>query len=327
MLASDTDLVGAYRLAEKLRTTIAEQSLILGDSMRPTAHHGLDRRRRVPGQSQQVLQRRRPGALPRQGERQELRDGRRRGGAAQRARRPPDAATLERAPPAMAGAARAWHAARVTLMVGLSGGIGSGKSTVSRLLAALGATRDRRRRDRARAAGAGLADAGRDRGGVRSRRDRRRRPSRPRRARRDRVPRRGRARAAGRDRPPGRRGRDRAPRGAGAQPGRRACWCSTSRCSSRAARPEPAARRALEFDATVRGLGARSRRRSSARWRATAARARWRVDRVRAQLPLHEKKALADFVIDNSGTPEETERQVRALWETLKRKAPRAAAP
>jgi len=36
VLASDTDRVGAYRLAEKLRTTIAEQSLILGDSMRPT---------------------------------------------------------------------------------------------------------------------------------------------------------------------------------------------------------------------------------------------------------------------------------------------------
>jgi len=36
VLASDTDMVGAYRLAEKLCTTIAEQSLILGDSMRPT---------------------------------------------------------------------------------------------------------------------------------------------------------------------------------------------------------------------------------------------------------------------------------------------------
>jgi diguanylate cyclase (GGDEF)-like protein len=36
VLASDTNLLGAYRLAEKLRTTIAEQSLILGDSMRPT---------------------------------------------------------------------------------------------------------------------------------------------------------------------------------------------------------------------------------------------------------------------------------------------------
>jgi dephospho-CoA kinase len=49
--------------------------------------------------------------------------------------------------------------------------------------------------------------------------------------------------------------------------------------------------------------------------------------RVRAQLPLHEKKALADFVIDNSGTPEETERQVRALWEKLSRGAARAEAP
>jgi diguanylate cyclase (GGDEF)-like protein len=36
VLASDTNLLGAYRLAEKLRTAVAEQSLILGDSMRPT---------------------------------------------------------------------------------------------------------------------------------------------------------------------------------------------------------------------------------------------------------------------------------------------------
>jgi predicted signal transduction protein with EAL and GGDEF domain len=36
VLASDTDLLGADHLAEKLRMTIAEQSLILGDSMRPT---------------------------------------------------------------------------------------------------------------------------------------------------------------------------------------------------------------------------------------------------------------------------------------------------
>jgi dephospho-CoA kinase len=51
------------------------------------------------------------------------------------------------------------------------------------------------------------------------------------------------------------------------------------------------------------------------------------VRRIRAQMPLHEKKALADFVIDNSGTPEETERQVRALWESLSRGAERAEAP
>jgi diguanylate cyclase (GGDEF)-like protein len=36
VLAPNTNLVGAYRLAEKLRTTVAEQSQILGDSMRPT---------------------------------------------------------------------------------------------------------------------------------------------------------------------------------------------------------------------------------------------------------------------------------------------------
>jgi len=39
--------------------------------------------------------------------------------------------------------------------------------------------------------------------------------------------------------------------------------------------------------------------------------------RVRAQLPIEEKRAMADHVIDNSGTPEETERQVRALWKKL----------
>jgi dephospho-CoA kinase len=49
--------------------------------------------------------------------------------------------------------------------------------------------------------------------------------------------------------------------------------------------------------------------------------------RIRAQMPLNEKKALADVVIDNSGTPEETERQVRALWENLSRGGGRAEAP
>jgi dephospho-CoA kinase len=39
--------------------------------------------------------------------------------------------------------------------------------------------------------------------------------------------------------------------------------------------------------------------------------------RVRAQLSLDEKRAMADHVIDNSGTPEETRRQVRALYEQL----------
>jgi dephospho-CoA kinase len=39
--------------------------------------------------------------------------------------------------------------------------------------------------------------------------------------------------------------------------------------------------------------------------------------RLRAQLSLDEKRAMADHVIDNSGTPEETRRQVHALYERL----------
>jgi dephospho-CoA kinase len=41
------------------------------------------------------------------------------------------------------------------------------------------------------------------------------------------------------------------------------------------------------------------------------------VRRVRAQMPLDEKRALADVVIDNSDRLEETERQVRELVERL----------
>jgi dephospho-CoA kinase len=39
--------------------------------------------------------------------------------------------------------------------------------------------------------------------------------------------------------------------------------------------------------------------------------------RIRAQMPLDEKRALADHVIDNSGSLAETERQVRVLYEAL----------
>jgi dephospho-CoA kinase len=39
--------------------------------------------------------------------------------------------------------------------------------------------------------------------------------------------------------------------------------------------------------------------------------------RMRAQLPLDEKRDLADHVIDNSGSLEDTERQVRALFRKL----------
>jgi dephospho-CoA kinase len=51
--------------------------------------------------------------------------------------------------------------------------------------------------------------------------------------------------------------------------------------------------------------------------------------RVAAQLPIEEKRRLADHVIDNSGTLEETERQVRALFEELtgRRREPPPARP
>jgi len=39
--------------------------------------------------------------------------------------------------------------------------------------------------------------------------------------------------------------------------------------------------------------------------------------RIAAQLPIDEKRALADHVIDNAGAPAETERQVRALFAVL----------
>ncbi len=41
--------------------------------------------------------------------------------------------------------------------------------------------------------------------------------------------------------------------------------------------------------------------------------------RTAAQFPVDEKASRADYVIDNSGSPEDTERQVRAVWEDLLR--------
>ncbi len=40
--------------------------------------------------------------------------------------------------------------------------------------------------------------------------------------------------------------------------------------------------------------------------------------RLAAQRPLREKAAEADWVIDNSGTPEQTRRQVEELWQRLR---------
>jgi dephospho-CoA kinase len=47
-------------------------------------------------------------------------------------------------------------------------------------------------------------------------------------------------------------------------------------------------------------------------------------ERLRSQRPLSEKVALADWVIDNSGTAEETRRQVEALWRAWQAPAPDA---
>ncbi len=39
------------------------------------------------------------------------------------------------------------------------------------------------------------------------------------------------------------------------------------------------------------------------------------LQRLAAQMPMEEKRTYGKIVIDNSGTPEETERQVKDLWE------------
>jgi dephospho-CoA kinase len=46
--------------------------------------------------------------------------------------------------------------------------------------------------------------------------------------------------------------------------------------------------------------------------------------RLAAQLPIDEKRALADHVIDNTGSPADTERRVRALFATLAKDAAEA---
>ena len=38
---------------------------------------------------------------------------------------------------------------------------------------------------------------------------------------------------------------------------------------------------------------------------------------MKSQLPIDEKASYADFVIDNEGTLEETEKQVKEVWEAI----------
>lgn len=78
---------------------------------------------------------------------------------------------------------------------------------------------------------------------------------------------------------------------------------------------------ALPFDATVLVYAPREVQieRTVARDGCTRAEAE---RRVAAQMPIEEKRALADHVIDNSGSLAETERQVEALWARLTGDAP-----
>ena len=42
------------------------------------------------------------------------------------------------------------------------------------------------------------------------------------------------------------------------------------------------------------------------------------LKRIKSQLPLSEKIALADYVIDNNGRRNDTRRQVKKIWEEMK---------
>ena len=207
------------------------------------------------------------------------------------------------------------HAARVSVTIGLSGGIGTGKSTVARLLAAQGAvvidadTMVHELQSRgspllaeiAAEFGPGVLDAegGLDRAalGARVFRD----PEARRRLEAIVHPKVGAEFAR----------RIAAARASGARvlvldipllfEGRRAGTGSAA---------------LMKFDATVLVYAPEKLQieRQMARDGCTREEA---VHRVRAQLPIEEKKALADYVIDNSGSLEETERQVRELLSRL----------
>lgn len=49
--------------------------------------------------------------------------------------------------------------------------------------------------------------------------------------------------------------------------------------------------------------------------------------RIRSQMPIAEKRALADYLIDNAGTLEMTREQVRALWQILRDQTRRGGTP
>ena len=76
----------------------------------------------------------------------------------------------------------------------------------------------------------------------------------------------------------------------------------------------------MQFDATVLVAASRETqiRRQMERDGATREDA---LDRIRAQMPLDEKRAMADFVIENDGSLADTSGQVAKIHETLRAKS------
>jgi dephospho-CoA kinase len=49
--------------------------------------------------------------------------------------------------------------------------------------------------------------------------------------------------------------------------------------------------------------------------------------RIKAQMPIDQKRALADYIVENTGTLEQTREQVRTLWQTLQAQAKHGGTP
>ena len=177
-------------------------------------------------------------------------------------------------------------------MVGLTGGIGSGKSTVAELLDGAGRGRHRRRPDRAAGGRAGQAGARRARRAVRRRDPRGRRLARPARARREaRSPTTRRASRTSRRSPIRRSARSSSRQVAAAPAGRRSssttCRCSSSRSA------------ACEYDAVIVVEAPRELRLDRLEARGVA-----RDDAERRMAPQatdEERRAVATWVVDNGG--------------------------
>ena len=159
VLAPDTDLEGAVAPGREDPHGGRGDALIVDDSLQPIRDHDLGGRAPVHGHRRHSSQAADRALYQRQGRGQELR-GR---------------STAPSTRPVSRAASRAMHHRRMTCVLGLTGRHRLGQEhRRPACCAELGATIDRRRRDRPRAPGAGAADARGDR-----RRVRRRDPRRP----------------------------------------------------------------------------------------------------------------------------------------------------